>query len=221
MSEFAPSSPKLRARLLILSHIAQFSLQRRIGGQIYGGLKDMAFQDSGMGAQDAVPGDLVALQSAAPSKWYLGWLISRERPEGWHDEQYTIESIEDGELCNWSNVSLIYYDRSQVSGHPEWRWTDRQHQFNDRWKRVCYKDRDAYIYLPIQPAFHQDGSVTLGTRTRFGLDDTRPTRLFPDWRKVTKATMLAFYDEAVAQAKAAAEAKRALSAADPIRGAKS
>lgn len=209
MAEFAPNSPKLRARQLILSHIAQFSLMRSYGRQIYGGSSDFAFHGLCMDSSDVLPGDLVAIQSARPSKWYLGWLVSKQRPEGWSDDQFTIESIEDGELCNWSNIGLIYYDRSQISGHPEWRWSDKQHAFNDRWNRVCYGERDAYIYLPIQATFLDDDGVELSTRTRYGLDDTRPTRRFENWRKVTKAMMLAFYDDAVAEARAAAQANRA------------
>lgn len=199
---------KTRARLLILNHIVQFSLARRYGDHVTGGLRDMAFVSGS--SETSIPGDLVALQSAPSSKWYLGWLISKQWPEGHACEQYTIESIEDGELCNWSNVGLIFYDRSQIQNHPEWRWTDQQHEFNSRWFRVCKDERDAYIYLPVQAEFDQEGSgVLLRTRTRFAMDDTVPERYFDNWRKVTKAMMLEFYDAAVAEARAAAERKKA------------
>ena len=189
---------KSRSRLLILNHIAQFSLARRYGDQVYGGLSDMAFHGDGVPS----PGDLVSLSSAPPSKWYLSWLVSKQWPEGHACEEYTLESIEDGELCNWSNVGLTHYNRSQVDQHPEWRWTDAQHEFNDRWRRSCFKDRDAYIYLPVQAEFDNDGSVTLTVRVRHGWSDARPARSFPNWKKVTKAAMLAFYDEAVKEAEA-------------------
>lgn len=192
---------KNRARLLILNHIMQFSLQRRIGDQVYGGLRDMAFHGDDLGGTKAEPGDLVALQSAGPSKWYLGWLISREWPEGWAGEQYVIESIEDGQLCNWTNVGLIHYDRSQTKTHPEWRWTDQQFQFKDRWWNVCYKDRDAYIYLPTMPVF--DGAaVEIGVRVRFGISSTVINKRFDNWRKVTKKLLAEFYDTASAEIKA-------------------
>lgn len=189
---------KSRAKILLLSHIAQFSLATCYGGHVYGGLSDMAFHN---GERDAIPGDLVAPKSAPSTKWYLSWLISKQWPEGHACEQYTLESIEDGELCDWSNIGLIYYDRSQVKSHPEWRWTDEQHEFNDRWKKVCYKDRDAYIYLPTQAVFDGD-AVTLGNRTRYGFDDSRPSKRFERWKSVTKKQMLEFYDAAVLEAKA-------------------
>lgn len=72
------SEPKNKSRILILSHMAQFSLLRRHEGQIYSGLSDMAFHS---GAVE--PGDLVALQSAPASKWYLGWLVEKKWPEGY------------------------------------------------------------------------------------------------------------------------------------------
>ena len=190
---------KKRARLLILNHIVQFSLQRKIGEHTYGGLHDMCFRGDLFGSDKAIPGDLVAVQSALVSKWYLGWLIETHRKENGY-EHFSIESIEDEEICNWTNVSLIYYDRSQVKAHPKWRWTDAQHTFNDKWKTVCYKDRDAYIYLPIQAAFEGD-SVVLGVRVRFGIDEARSTRAFDNWNKVTKAMMLEFYDASVEQLK--------------------
>jgi hypothetical protein len=189
---------KNRSRILILSHIAQFSLARRFGKIVYGGLSDMAFEAADGNVQ---PGDLIAIQSAPPSKWYLGWLVSKQWPEGHSCEQYSIESIEDGEICNWSNVGLAYYNREQISSHPEWRWTDAQHKFNDRWRKACDKERDAYIYLPMQPIFDNGGGVTLKTRTRHGMNDIRPERHFENWRKTTVKMMLEFYDEAVQIAK--------------------
>lgn len=190
---------KSRARLLILNHVVQFSLQRMIGEHSYGGLHDMCFHGGGFGEDRAIPGDLVALQSAPVSKWYLGWLIETQHKENDY-EHWSIESIEDEQVCDWTNVSLLYYDRSQVKAHPEWRWTDAQHEFNDRWRKVCYDERDAYIYLPVQAVF-EDDAVVLGVRVRFGIDEERPTRAFDNWKKTTKAMMLEFYDAAVAQLK--------------------
>jgi hypothetical protein len=184
--------PKTRSRLLILSHIAQFSLGGEIGGQPYCGLKDMRFRE----AQHPPIGSLVAPHSSPPSKWYLSWVHEVKVNEHGYFI-YTLESIEDGELCDWSNVSLWAYDRSQTYQHPEWRWTDKQHEFYDRWRKVCYGERDAYIVLPVQPVFYDDGAVTLTTRTRFSMDSIRPERRFESWRKVTKKMMIEFYDDAV------------------------
>jgi hypothetical protein len=184
---------KNRSRILILSYIASLSLQRRIGGQPYSGLATAAFHDG-----PAQPGDLVALVSAPASKWYLGWLISKQWPDGHACEEYTIESIEDGELCNWSNVSLVYYDRETIREAPQWRWTDAQHEFKDRWWNVSYKEKDAYIYLPVQPLFDGDW-VELSVRVRHSFSKTVIRKSFPNWKKVTKKMMGEFYDAASAE----------------------
>ena len=193
------SEPKSRARLSILSNIAQFSLQRYNGAHPYSGSRDMSFQGGHYFGEECQVGDLVALQSAPTSKWYLSWLRKVTHYPG--GNEYLLESIEDGALCNWSNVSLIYLDRSWVANHPGWQWTDRQHQFNDRWLRVCHKERDAWMYLPTPARFDGD-AVELGVRVRYGLSDTRINRRFDNWRKTTKKLMLAFYDEAAAELKA-------------------
>jgi len=185
---------KERARIAILSHLAQFSFARQLGGLPYCGLDDMRFHNA---ESNPVVGSLCVPKSAPASKWYLSWLVEY-KPGDW--PVYALESIEDGEVCNWSNIGLIAYNAAQVASHPEWRWTDEQFAFKDRWNRACYKKRDAYIYLPTFPVFDKEGDgVTLGVRVRFGLDERIPTRHFDNWRKVRIADMLAFYDEMSAQ----------------------
>jgi len=186
----ATPEPKNRARLEILNHIAQFCLSQDFGDRIrWGG--PHAFHTT---YDERVQiGDLIALQSAPTSKWYFSWLIEIEVWPG--GSRYLLESIEDGTLCWWHNVGLYFLDRKVLADYPSWRWTDKQFAFKDRWWRVCFKDKDAYLTLPTFPIFGEDHRVTLGTRTRFGLDDHRPQKTFPDWRKVTKAMMAEFYDE--------------------------
>lgn len=184
---------KNRARLSILYHISQFALACKHGDSQCGASSDWHFNYT----TTPIPGDLVALRSAALNKWHLSWLVERTWPEGNSCETYLLESIEDGELCNWSNVSLLAFNRQTRMDHLEWRWTDEQYAFNDRWRRACYKKRDAYIYLPTQAEF--DGtSVTIGVRVRFGMTDARPIQTFPNWKRVTVKQMLEFYDGAVA-----------------------
>lgn len=193
MVEFAYDTPKSRARLEIMHYIFEFSLAREfLGGQIYAGSSDCRFAFADL----CRPGDLVALQSAPTSKWYLSWVHSLDVQQ--YGNIYTLESVEDGELCNWSNVSVLVFNRTTTAAFPSWRWTNKQFEFRDRWRAVCFKDRDAYITLPTDPVFGDDYAVTLGTRTRHSFDDHRPSKTFPDWRKVTKRTMGQFYDEAVA-----------------------
>lgn len=185
---------KERARLMILHYITQFSLSHTFGdGRAYGGLLSGAFHVD-HSYRDVRVGDLIALSSAPVSKFYLGWLLdTREKPPGW--PEFLLESIEDGSQCWWGNVGVTYMNRETVAAHPEWRWDDKQHAFNDRWKRACYRQRDAYIYLPMMAEF--DGmSVKLGIRVRHNFSTSRKYETYPDWRKVKTADMLAFYDQA-------------------------
>lgn len=150
------------------------------------------------GEHRAQPGDLVLLESVRGwTKWNIGWLRSTDLNNGW--PIHLIESLEDGELCNWSNVGIAFLPRDELTSHPSWQWNDKQHAFAERWNRVCFKDKDAYITLPVPPIFGGGYEVTLGTRTRFGLDDARPTRTYPDWRKVTKSMMAQCYDDCAAE----------------------
>lgn len=185
---------KARSRLKILNFVMQFCLAKTFSsGEPWPPDKDFSFRPS----RTPAVGSLVALTAAPQSKWYLSWVHSVERPEGWCDDNYCLESIEDGELCNWTNVA--FYEFPQENMHQDWRWTDAQHAFNDRWSAACYTVRDAYIILPIQPVFDANGGVTLGTRVRHSMRDARPTRHFPNWKKCTKAMMLEFYDWAVVE----------------------
>jgi hypothetical protein len=187
-----------RARLEILNYITNFCLTHVWGegvgrrGSLHGFVSDI---------RDEEPpqvGDLVTLQSAPTTKWYLSWLREIDTGDSSFTTRYLLESIEDGDLCWWANVGIDHLEREEVREHASWRWTDRQFAFKDRWWKVCFQDRDAYITLPIYPVFGDDYSVTLGTRTRHGFDDHAPRKTFPDWRKLTKAQMAAFYDECVA-----------------------
>ena len=189
---------KSRARLEILNYITHFCLSRNYGDGINrGGVS--AFRGV-WGDEPAKVGDLVALQSSPVSKWYLSWLVEIDKSQ--HDSRYLLESIEDGSLCWWENVGIEYFEREELVNHPNWRWTDKQFAFKDRWWRVCYKEKDAYIVLPLYPVFGEGFSVTIGTRTRFGFDDHQPMRTFDDWRKVTKKMMADCYDECAAEREA-------------------
>jgi hypothetical protein len=191
---------RTRARLEILNHMFQFCMSRKIDGiPVSLGLDGKYSFESGFLKQPTSDdiGALVALNSAPFSKWYLSWLREIQPRDNGFATIYVLESIEDGELCNWSNVSLNIFDKDEI--RRSWKWTDQQFAFNDRWNCVCFKEKDAYIVLPCQPEFHADGSVTLSTRTRFGFDEINPEKTFPSWKKVTKDVMREFYDWAVCE----------------------
>lgn len=183
------------ARDAILFHVLQFCVGTTFSdGKTHCFGKSFHNVDFQSKAQ-VQPGDLVRLRSIRLHQWSLCWL-HEIRNDG---QEFLCENIETGEMCWWSNVGVEYLDRETVEAHPEWRWTDRQHEFNQRWNRVCYKDHDAYITLPVRAKFGGGFEVTLGTRTRFGFDDYLPSKTFADWRKVTKAMMGEFYEKCVAE----------------------
>lgn len=205
-------SGKLRSRQQILHYVLSFCMARIHGREdaekeyprTYGSICGFVSEAEDTPAQ---VGDLILLSSVGVSKWQLGWLVeTRERNKDY--PEYLIESIEDGELCWWSNVGISFLHRRSLSS--DWRWTDRQWAFRDRWWNVCYKEKGAYIVRPLQPQFGDGFEVTLGTRTSHGLDDITPKRWFPDWRKVTKAMMAQCYDDCVAERDQIATAARAL-----------
>lgn len=190
---------KSRARDEILFYIFQFCLAHRYGDKIVGHLH--GFNSTYGDEKEARPGDLILLTSIRHKRWSLAWLLEIDKRQ--YGNRYLCESIETGELCWWENVGVEYLDRDVVESSENWKWTDRQFQFEDRWNRVCYKQHDAYITLPLPPRFGDGHQVTLGTRTRYGLDDKRPEKTFDDWRKVTKKMMSEFYLECAASRAAA------------------
>lgn len=193
---------KDRSRKAVLWYICQFSLGRMIGDHAYAGFS--TFRET----RAPAVGSLVALQSMRVHDFYLGWVHDVTQGTNGFDTVYAVESLETGEIINWSNVSVLEYDRSEVDAYPEWRWADQQWELKDLWEIVCYKERDAYIVLPCTPDFDGE-AVTLSTRIRFGMGDAPAPKRFDDWRKVRKADMLEYFDAAVAEHEARRPAQSA------------
>ena len=182
-----------QARLEILNYITVFCVARNYGdGVLRGGLGDDYFYPE----DHPIEGDLVALHSAPFSKWYLSWYVGTEYMDDFYTHNHLLQSIEDQSRCYWSNVSFYALNRKVVANHPNWKWSDKQYMFKDKWLRACRKKRDAYMVLPTPPIFGDDGSVILGTRTRYGLGGMT-SKKFLNWRKVTVKDMLDFYDQSV------------------------
>ena len=180
----------IRARRDILSYITSFCLSRNYGtGANVGGLSENHF----LPLEVPKVGDLVSLQSAPVSEWYLSWYLEEIPRNDSFDTIHVLESVDTGELCNWSNVSFSVLNRSVVANHPEWRWSDKQYEFKDRWFNACYRKRNAYIDRPCKPEFREDGSVTLSTRKMFDYGEGS-SRIFDNWKKVLVRDMLEFYD---------------------------
>jgi hypothetical protein len=192
---------KTRSRILILSDIMSFATQTYFGPDCNPRVNpEWSFLPGNSLYSDRriSPGALVTIDSASPTPWYLSWLVETKQGGGAFDsDRHLLESVETGELCWWSNVSLREYSPKRVAESPHWRWTDKQHEFNDRWLRVCHEKRDAYIVLPLRAVFGPDTLVTLGTRIRYNLGDPPASKTFPNWKKITSAMMLEYYDSAV------------------------
>ena len=144
-------------------------------------------------------GALCSPTMVSDSKWYLSWLIeinpNGRMGEGCHE--YLLKSIEDGQLCWFYNCQIMHLPIEKSEQNPSWKWSDKQFEFADKWKRVG-KYRDEYITLTVQPMFNKDGSVILSTRERYSLSNYTPQRKFDNWKKVSRKEMIDFYDYAVA-----------------------
>lgn len=188
-----------RARIEILNYILSFSTNHYYGQEKKGYTNtsidiEKAFR-GGYSTDKRPPiGSLVVLLAAPFTKYYLSWYIQCE--EGGLGGRFLLKSIEDGSLCWWTNVAFKWYPLEESNKHPQWKWSDKQFEFWDRWRRAC-KRRDAYITLGVMPQFTDDGGVILATRERYDLSPYKAERKFDNWKKVKFKDMLEFYDYAV------------------------
>lgn len=174
---------KFRAKISILSKLLSFPLSNQ---------RDW---NSDFFNKDIQVGDLVSLNCAPPSKWYVSWVREIEcKYRGY--ERYLLESVEDGELCWWTNVGISVYSREIVKQHPEWKWNNKQFAFNDRWNKV-FSRNDAFWVLPTWPYFDNGNLVTLNVRIRYGLDGFENPKTFSNWKKLTMKEMEEYYRECV------------------------
>lgn len=188
-----------RARIEILSYIMQFAVKKYYGkdssGRSIGDIPnpEWSFQGEMCKEHETPIGSLCRITSVSASKWYLSWLVDVEINQGGF-HRYLLESIEDGSLCWWSNVGLDYFSPESV--RPHWRWTDKQHELNDRWFKTIEKKRETYITKPMYLIFDGD-KVTLKTRQKFSIGDFSAEKTFDNWRKVQIKDMLEFWDQAM------------------------
>lgn len=141
------------------------------------------------------PGDLVLLSAANSPKFRLSWFIESRIPEGGVDREYALRSAQgDGEECWWSNVGVSYFHRPTLAHHPEWAWTNEQHEFNSMWLKACYEDNDAYMIVPMQVCFSGD-KVELRTRMRHSLDEYKPIIHLENFRDVTRLELGDHYQQ--------------------------
>jgi hypothetical protein len=199
-SAMAKQKTYYRSRIEILNYIIVFST-----GKVYGPPQQQMYSNNHISTENSFYGSygedsgipissLVMLTSAPFTKWYLSWLIEKDPTKG-YGGSWLLQSIEDGSLIWWSNVSIFAYPKETSDKFPQWKWDDAKFKFNDQWNRAC-KKCGAYIKLPMLPEFTDDGGVVLRLRTRFGLDGDKPERKFENWKKVRVSDMIDFYKHA-------------------------
>lgn len=172
---------------------AESEYPRTTGGSV-------GFVSTGFSSVDSAKiGDLIRLESAPQSVWRLSWLREIKFEHG--GESYLCESVKDGTLCWWSNVGISYFHRPTLKNHPEWKWSDAQYAFNEKWMKAC-KRHDPYLYRPLWADFAEDGTPTIGTRSRFDFDGFRATGTVPNWKKITQKALGEMYLAFVAEHKA-------------------
>lgn len=185
---------KTRARLEILNYISNSCLANMMSS----GPGNFEHQIRVGRMRGPNPGDLVSLRSVrSVNEWYLSWYEKRIlKKDGDWDDEHILESIETNELCQWGNVSFLILNRSVVNQNPQWRWTDKQFEFSDRWYRAfnkCSKQRKLWDMVPIQPFFGDNESVSLSARIKF--TDTIWEKKFDNWKKTKIKDMTEFIND--------------------------
>lgn len=173
---------KNNARLNILNYIINFSTKNYYSDGSSFDFNKTGFQKLFGSEWENVPiGSLVRLESAPFSKWYLGWLLEKNGT-GMFETKYLIESIDDGSLCDWSNVSLAFFDPKVVAAHPEWKWNDKQYKIRDQFYKACRKHLP-YPLTRHSIVFHNDNSFTVNLGERW-TNDFIHSKTFENYKKV-------------------------------------
>lgn len=181
-----------RARIDILNHIICFGTCNEYGE----GKAVPAFYDdkyaftSDFRSEDYVNGDLIKIGSAGFSKYYLSWYVEKRDTNGF--TEHLLQSIEDGSLCWWSNVSLSRFNRGTVANNEKWKWTDAQFEFYDKVLR-CKKRSGTYERF-AGITFNEDCSVEI--RKRGSFEDYKGKHiLVPNWKKAKLKEIVEFFKD--------------------------
>lgn len=147
---------------------------------------------------DPKPGDLVMMTAAPMSEWHLS--IFRERGEG---NEFTreniLESLKTGRLGRWHNVGFHVMNMEKLGLGDQWKWTDEQFDFQDKFRKVC-KRGDYHMALPFIDEF-VGNMVYIKFRTRFSFNDKITSVPAFDYTKITQKSLLAMLDKYEAEHK--------------------
>lgn len=197
-----------RARHLILSDILQFYITRQWpndNNRCTPATRGFIPAGPGLSHLPQV-GDLVIVQYAPATKWNLGWLREMSNAPG--GIVYTVESLEDQSLCNWSNVGIAIMPHEHI--RTRYRWSDRQFEFQKRLAKVAAKVNDYSIRLQ-DTAFDGDDAVIIA-HERWGFaagEIPHPFfRRVKNWRKLTMGNMAGVLMELQEEASARSIAKK-------------
>lgn len=146
------------------------------------------------GGEDALkPGDLLLISGHRRLEFRMGWL--KQVRVACCGTEYLVQStMGEGQIDWLHNVEVSFFHRPTLEQHPEWRWTNEQHQLADRWMETVTQCRDTRLIAPVIPVFWGD-SVRLKARGRFGISDFIPEKTITDFRELTQEDLLLAFDE--------------------------
>lgn len=150
------------------------------------------FMGSYLGGEENEPpiGALCRLIAAPSTKYYLSWYLGKK------DGEFYMQSIEDHTVCRWSNVGVQYIPLKLTEGCPQFKYSDKQFKFHDRWEKIVREQN--YWMVPMWSEFNDEtGEVTITIRWKF--KDTRIGRKFPSWETLTDEEMKVFTKEVETQ----------------------
>jgi len=190
-----------QARIQILDFVLNNCISKCFGPASFSYQNaDNAFHGSLGGSQNPPIGSLVTIGSAPVSKFYLGWLKEINQSDSRYDTKFLIESIEDHSLCRWENISIWHLPLETSNKYPSWKWNDKQHAFRNKWFDTLKKKRDPYLIRPLNPIFHENGSITLSFRKMWE-NDPIASILVPNISKIRVSDILTFYDQTLKEYK--------------------
>lgn len=121
-------------------------------------------------------GSLCLLDCAPFSKFYLSWYLGEK------DGEYYLQSIEDHSVARWVNAVIHPFPLEMTEGCPQFRYSDRQFSFQDRWENAVKKNN--YWLVPLYSIFNEENEeVTLRLRRKF--EDEVFECTLPSWRKAS------------------------------------
>lgn len=145
-------------------------------------------------SHDSIPpiGSLCRLFAAPHTKYYLSWFVKEE------DGYFYMQSIEDHSIAKWSNVGIQYIPLELTSQSLQFKYSDRQFRFQDRWHKIV--KNQSYWMVPMWSNFNNEtGEVTLFIRWKF--DEEKIERKFPSWENLSYEDMKSFVEEVESQRK--------------------